>query len=576
MTETISAEPLFARFVIAGDHRRSDYFSIIKELVARRRREGAMWQPAIERAYALLLDEIRTNDAEPLEPISFGTSGWRGRLGKDIFVRSVALVTEAIVRVYGQIEKDRELAAALGVDSIGEARKRGCVIGFDNRFAGSVLAAAVAATLASHGFRVHYAGESTTGVLSAALLSLSAAFSINLTPSHNPLEYGGYKFNAADAGPASSLVTQHITAAARALQDEGYRPPLLPSTIDEVMAASADIAVFDSFAVWQDFVRRHRAVHGLDLDGAVAALAGRDDIALAVDCVHGASRLHIGRFFAGCDQVQVLRDEADVTFGGVAPEPSSANMAAVVDTLRGSGRKLAIGAIIDPDGDRVRFTDGHREISMNQFGAMAYHFLHQHKGRKGMVAKTVATSNLANALAAAFGEELFEPAVGFKNFKPVIDRAVVFFEESDGISVCGHTPEKDAYIGLLLALEMVLATGVNLGDYLADIERQYGAYFPERDGVAVTARGEELLRLLRGLERYRPGDRLKVGDEERAIAQLITIDGTKMVFDDGSWLMIRPSGTEPKVRFYVESRSAAGTGDLVAAAKKLLVETGVI
>ena len=576
MTETISAEPLFARFVIAGDHRRSDYFSLIKELVARRRREGAMWQPAIDRAYSLLLDEIRTNDAEPLELISFGTSGWRGRLGKDIFVRSVALVTEAIVRVYGQIGGDRELAAALGVDSIEEAKKRGCVIGFDNRFAGSVLAAAVAATLIRHGFRVHYAGESTTGVLSAALLSLSAAFSVNLTPSHNPLEYGGYKFNAADAGPASSLVTRHITDAARLLQAEGYRPPPLPSTIDEVMATSADIAAFDSFALWQDFVRRHRTVHGLDLDGAVALLAGRDDIALVVDCVHGASRLHMRRFFAGCGQVQVLRDEADVTFGGVAPEPSSANMATVVDTLRGSGRKLAIGAIIDPDGDRVRFTDGHREISMNQFGAMAYHFLHQHKGRKGMVAKTVATSNLANALAAAFGEELFEPAVGFKNFKPVIDRALVFFEESDGISVCGHTPEKDAYIGLLLALEMVLATGVNLGDYLADIERQYGAYFPERDGVAVTARGEELLLLLRGLERYRPGDRLKVGGEERAIAQLITIDGTKMVFDDGSWLMIRPSGTEPKVRFYVESRSAAGTGDLVAAAKKLLVETGVI
>ena len=115
-----------------------------------------------------------------------------------------------------------------------------------------------------------------------------------------------------------------------------------------------------------------------------------------------------------------------------------------------------MGAIIDPDGDRIRFTDGNVEISMNQFGAMAYHYLHEHKGKRGMAAKTVATSNLANALAAGFGEELFEPRVGFKEFKPVIGRALVCFEESDGITVIGHTPEKDAFIGLMLALDMTL------------------------------------------------------------------------------------------------------------------------
>ena len=94
---------------------------------------------------------------------------------------------------------------------------------------------------------------------------------------------------------------------------------------------------------------------------------------------------------------------------------------------------MKLGAIIDPDGDRIRFTDGTTEIAMNQFGAMAYHFLHEYRGKTGMVAKTVATSNLANGMAEAFGEELFEPRVGFKNFKPVIGQALVFFEESDGI-----------------------------------------------------------------------------------------------------------------------------------------------
>ena len=578
MTEPVNAAPLLARFVVPGDSRRSDYFSLIKELVARKKREGSAWQPALDQVYALLLEEIKSNRADPLEPIAFGTSGWRGKLGKDIYVRSVALVTEAIIAVYEKVEQDLELQQTLGVVSLADAKQRGCVLGFDNRFAGPLLAATVAAVLAAKGFTVHYAGESTTGVLSAALISLGAAFSINLTPSHNPLEYGGYKFNAADGGPASSLVTTRITASARHLLAEGYQPPALPSSIEEVMAVHPSVNSFDSFAIWQQFVRDHKSYHGLDLAAAVAGCAAREDLLVVVDCVHGASRLHLRRFFSGCDsrRLQVLREEADVTFGGVAPEPSSANLRQVIETLRGSDARLKLGAIIDPDGDRIRFTDGSKEITMNQFGAMAYHFLHEHKGKKGLVAKTVATSNLANALAAGFGEQLFEPSVGFKNFKPVIDCALVFFEESDGISVLGHTPEKDAYIGLLLALEMVLATESNLGEYLATIETAYGAYYPERDGVVVAVKGDALLEQLRGLERYQPGESLKIGGKERRIAQVITIDGTKMVFEDGSWLMIRPSGTEPKVRFYVESRSQAGTGELVAAAKNLLVEIGVI
>jgi phosphomannomutase len=272
----------------------------------------------------------------------------------------------------------------------------------------------------------------------------------------------------------------------------------------------------------------------------------------------------------------LLRDNADVTFGGVAPEPSTANMREVVRILLERDEPLKLGAIIDPDGDRIRFTDGETEISMNQFGAMAYHFLHEYKKKKGMVAKTVATSNLANSLAESFKEELFEPSVGFKNFKPVIGRALVYFEESDGISIIGHTPEKDAYIGLLLALEMMLLTNMNLGDYLRKIESSFGAYYPDRDGVEVSVKGEKLQSLLAGLEQYGDGSMVEIGGVPRRIKKVITIDGRKMVFEDGSWLMIRPSGTEPKVRFYVESRTSTGTAELVAAAKAMLAEIGIL
>ncbi|MFH0784764.1 MAG: phosphoglucomutase [Pseudomonadota bacterium] len=578
MTNSANSDTLFDRFVVPGDHVRSDYIGLIKEIVARKRNEGEAWNKPLAAAYQLLFEELRDNRGVPVEAISFGTSGWRGKLGKDIFVSSAALVTTAIVQIYENLATESELRGSLGVESLTEAQERGCVLGFDNRFGGPLLAASVAYILADKGFHVHYAGESTTGVLSAAVLKLHAAFSINLTPSHNPLEYGGYKFNAADAGPAASQVTERITANARKLVEQAYIPGEVPTTLEEVMKLFPHVHPFNSLATWKKLVRENQPVHGLDLDKSIAIFLNRDDIVVAVDCVHGASRLHVRELFGSTMKPSfiVLRDTADVTFGGVSPEPSTANMRSVVATLQKNTAPLKLGAIIDPDGDRIRFTDGTTEITMNQFGAMAYHFLHEYKGKSGLVAKTVATSNLANSIAAAFGEELYEPSVGFKNFKPVIGKALVYFEESDGISIIGHTPEKDAYIGLLLALEMMLATNMNLGDYLKTIEKKYGAFYPERDGVVVSIKGEELLRLLAGLAKYHQGSTVKVGDAVLKITEIITIDGMKILFEDGSWLMIRPSGTEPKVRFYVESRNPSGTSDLVATAKKMLIEIGVL
>jgi len=560
------------------DHSKNNYFQVINQLVQRRNNEGEPWQEHIDAVYAMVLDEIATNDAVPQTAVKFGTSGWRGLLGKDIFVRSISFVTAAIVELYAAVDRERALIPFLGVQSFEEARKRGCVVGFDNRFGGEILASAVIDVLVRAGFAVHYAGESTTGVLSAAVLELGAAFSVNLTPSHNPLEYGGYKFNAADAGPAASELTSRITAQARRIIEDGVSHLVSLGNPPQLASRRKDIFPFNSLAAWKNMVRKNVALHGLQYDQIMKRFEDNPEIAVVVDSVHGASRLHIGDLFnqTASSRLIHLRSQADVTFGGVAPEPSSANMQGVVKALKGRPEKLKLGAIIDPDGDRIRFTDGSVEISMNQFGAMSYHFLHEIKGKKGMVAKTVATSNMANNLAKAFGEEVFEPKVGFKEFKPVIGKALVCFEESDGISIIGHTPEKDAYIGLLLALDMVMTTGKNLGEYREDIEKRYGAYYPDRDGIRVGALGDELIAALDRLKKYGVGTGVRVGGEEKIIREVIDIDGRKMIFEDGSWLMIRPSGTEPKVRFYVESRTPEGTSDLVDSAKAMLAGIGLL
>ena len=557
-------------YLVPDNHSASDYFSLIRELLKYKESDPAV-QTHINQIYSLVEDEIISNQGVPVNEINFGTSGWRGILGKDVFKKSVRAVTEAIVDLYRMAETDPALHPHLGLTTINEARRRGCLVGWDNRFGGDVLGRCVADTLVGHGFKVYFCGESTTGVLSASLLELKAAFSINLTPSHNPLDYGGYKFNAADGGPAASELTTIITQKAR------ERIKNTAGAEVRQVTERGELVETDSLALWQRLVDNNKEVHRIDYRALLEKVSTHSDIAIVIDSVHGASRLHIKRLLGpAAVHLEHLRGEADVTFGGIAPEPSSENMSKVTQRLQACSKKLRIGAIIDPDADRIRFTDGDTEISMNQFGAMAYHFLHEYKNLSGMVAKTVATSNLANSVAATLGEELYETRVGFKEFKPVIGKALVYFEESDGISVIGHTPEKDAYIGLLLALDMVITTGLNLSGIKQEMDRKYGEYYPERDGVAVSLKGEPLLTALASLEKYEVGTVVMVGDIEKTIKKIITKDGRKMIFTDDSWLMIRPSGTEPKVRFYVESRNPDGTAHLVEAARNMLLEAGLL
>ena len=573
-----------APFIVNQNPAQSDYFAALKALVAERNQatDNAArehWQKGIDSVYALLAEEMRSNAGQPKSPVSFGTSGWRGLLGKDLFVRSVAVVTAAILTLYRDAESNPELATALGVANFAEMQERGCVLGFDNRFGGPMLALAVANVLAANKVKILYAGESTTGALSASVLVRKAAFSVNLTPSHNPLEYGGFKYNAADAGPAAPILTSRITQTARDYMQQ-QEVPFLPAGLDlqKPLDQLSGVERENALASWQSLARNGKARHGLDYDQLLKDFAASKDLFLCLDAVHGASRTMLPELLGHPESTRctLLRSTADPTFGGIAPEPSSANMQPTMAALKAASQPLKLGAIIDPDGDRIRFTDGETEISMNQFGAMAYHYLHEHKGKRGMVAKTVATSNLANAVAAGLGEEVFEPRVGFKEFKPVIDQALVCFEESDGITVIGHTPEKDAFIGLMLALDMTLTLKKPLGAYLQEVESRFGRFCPTKDGVTVSQKGEELLKTLDKLSRYDVGASIPVGGVDRKIKQVIAIDGRKMILDDESWIMIRPSGTEPKVRFYVEARDPEGCDQLVAAAKSLLAETGLL
>lgn len=514
-----------------------------------------------------LLSEIERFARENTAPakVVFGTSGWRGEIGTDYTFRNVRIVTDAIIEMFRS--QDPAIMQAMGVKNFAETRKRGVIVGHDNRFLGPEFSREVIGLLQKAGIRTWYAGEAATPEFSAGIEMLHAACCINLTPSHNPANYGGFKFNPSDGGPAGSEITTRIEELANRMMQGSAVPAYVPPK---------EMEKVDLTDLYLTYLQQRKT---LDLK-RIRDFVSREDCMICIDHVHGATRGRIQKILGPSPKISYLRTVDDYLFGGVAPEPSESNMAGVEQALAGSNARLKLGVIMDPDGDRIRFSDGSIQIPMNYFGAMALHFLRVHKKFHGVAVKSAGTSNLVNAIAEKLGIPVRETRVGFKNFRPYLlrssaERAIVAFEESDGISGYNHTLEKDAMFGLLLALEMMAVTGKNLSAYLGEIMHEFGFYYPDRSGISVgpSLTGEPLIRRLSVIpEQYNKGSVLEIGGQRRTVTDLVTLDGTKLVFDDGSWLMIRPSGTEPKVRFYIEARTEAGKKAICKTAERMTRE----
>lgn len=513
----------------------------------------------------LRIIEIFARENNEPSRIIFGTSGWRGETGTDFTFNNVRIVTTAIVEMFKS--NDRAVMDSIGVRDFEDIKRRGVIVGHDSRFLGPDFAIEVLGQLEKEGIRTWYAGEATTPEFSAGIEMTGAACSINLTPSHNPANYAGLKFNPSDGGPAGAEITTVIEGIANSMMEKKIIiPPARPDRINKI----------DLTELYIKYLIERKTI---DLK-RIKDFLREEDCLICIDHVHGATRGRIERIIGGNEKMRFLRTDDDYLFGGVAPEPSEKNMAGVMEVLKGSAAKFKLGAIMDPDGDRIRHADGHAQIPMNYFGAMAFHYLYNYRNIRGIVAKSVGTSNLVNAIAEKLGVTVRETKVGFKHFRPYLlrtskERAIVAFEESDGISGYNHTLEKDAIFGLLLAIEMMAVTGKNLSEYLKDIMDEFGYYYPDRSGIGVdrSLRGEPLIQRLSVIkERYREGTNVMVGNRMRKVVNVITIDGTKIIFDDGSWMMIRPSGTEPKVRFYIEARSEKDKKAIFELAEKITTE----
>ncbi len=499
------------------------------------------------------LARISSNPAS----VVFGTSGWRGHIGEDFTVYNVHKVTRGIIEML----KSDVFLKYCAYQSFDDVKRAGILLLHDNRFMGREFCEAAMKELAAKGIKMYYAGECPTGVASAVLCELKGAGSINFTPSHNPMSYSGIKFNPTDGGPADKNLTSIIEEKSNQLMKSDVVFTPAQNVFDDLLHDVDAAQIFKNYIEQKSKVFDLYKIREWLIDNSA-------DLTILVDNMHGSSRGYVQKLLGDkvmdalqqTDSIRFLHTNDDYSFHGMKPEPSADNQKPLIETLQKSQRKFNLAVAMDPDADRIRFADKYFDMDMNKFSAVAYANL-LHTAIKGGIVTSVATSGFTAEIAARNGQKVIDAAVGFKNFKEALlsGEAVMAFEESDGITFEGHTLEKCALAGFLSAVDSMANSGKNISEQYEELREKYGYFYPHRAGVDVKGisvdawqkyKADVLFNLQNKM--FKAGDRLKIGGKEKTIVRVITIDGAKWVFDDKSWLLLRPSGTEPKFRYYYE------------------------
>ena len=469
-----------------------------------------------------------------LTQIKFGTSGWRSVMAEEFTFANVQRAVGGIARyVTSQKRKGARV-----------------IVGRDPRFLGESFCAMAADLLAFQGITpLVVADPAPTPAFAHAVVANKADGVINFTASHNPPEYNGIKFSTPDGCPALPEVTRQIEALI---------------TAGDTSATSSDIMIprpvaKDTLNPKPPYLKRLGEV--VDLD--VIKKAG---LKVAFDPMWGAARGYSDELLRGVGlQVTTVHDYRDVLFGGHAPEPDDHLLEDLRKKMRETGAQIGIAT--DGDADRFGIVDADGTfLQPNYVIAILFDYLVESRGWKNGVAKSVATTNLINALAKAHGVELHETPVGFKYIGELImqDRIAIGGEESAGLSIRHHVPEKDGVLAGLLCCEAVARRGKSLGEQLKAISIKVGSFYPKRENFRLTPEVKAKF-----TEKLRSDPREFCG---HPVSEVVRTDGLKLVFNDGSWVCYRLSGTEPVVRAYTEARSEQGLEKLSTAAKSWIFE----
>ena len=464
--------------------------------------------------------------------IKFGTSGWRAVMAEEFTFANVRRAVTGIARyVVSQKPKSTKV-----------------IVGRDPRFLGETFCAMAAEILSAHGIAPLVIAEAApTPAISYAVTQAKADGAINFTASHNPPEYNGIKFSTPDGAPALPEVTRRIEAEIVAADGAG----------EKAKAASPPEA--QPLDPRRMYLSRLREI----VDLKVIQKAG---LRIVFDPFWGAARTYPDALLreAGVNVVTV-HDCRDVLFGGHAPEPDDHLLNDLRERMRET--KAHIGIATDGDADRFGIVDEDGTFFQpNYIIALLFDYLVESRGWKNGVGKSVATTNLINALAQHHKVELHETPVGFKYIGELIkqDKICIGGEESAGLSIRHHVPEKDGVLAGLMCCEMVARRGKSLGKQLQELFAKVGSFCPQRENFRLT-------------EEVKGKFTQKLHSEPleffgRKVGEVVRKDGLKLVFEDGSWVCYRVSGTEPVVRVYSEAANASELSKLSAAAKQWIFD----
>ena len=463
-------------------------------------------------------------------PIKFGTSGWRAIVADEFTTANIRRAVTGIAKfVAGHPGESHTI-----------------LVGRDPRFLGETFVAEAANVLAANGVTPRIIPESApTPAIAYAVRQQKTAGAINFTASHNPPEYNGIKFSTPDGAPALPETTKQIEAAIEALGEEAVPAP------PEVNAEETDVK--------PDYLKRLAELVDFPL-------IQKSGIQVVFDPFWGAARGYSDQILREHGvQVESVHDYRDVLFGGHAPEPDGELLNDCRAKMKQTGAKIGIAT--DGDADRFGIVDEDGTyIQPNYIIALLFDYLMETRGWKNGVAKSVATTNLINALAERNGVELYETPVGFKYIGELInqDKIAIGGEESAGLTIRGHVPEKDGVLAGLLVTEMTARRGKSLGAQLQDLFGKVGSFYPHRENFRLTPEVKAKF-----TEKVK-SDPTELGG--RKVISVVRTDGLKLILDDGSWVCYRLSGTEPVVRVYTEVRKQEDSAKLGEAAQAWVLE----
>jgi alpha-D-glucose phosphate-specific phosphoglucomutase len=472
--------------------------------------------------------------------IKFGTSGWRSVIAQDFTFDNVRLATQGIAN-YLNLEIRNEQSPL-------HFRNPVVIVGHDTRFLAREFALAVCEVLAANDLEPLLCDRDTpTPVIAYAIRDRKTIGGINMTASHNPPEYQGLKFSTWNGAPATPDVTKQIEANIAKLQSEKF-------SFKGAVIGTYECDTFNPQPAY--FKQLHRLIE--------FSVLRKAKMKVALDFSYGTAHGYTDKLFESVGaKITLFHNELNPLFGGHHPEPNAENMAAVSKFVRSGKAQIGLGT--DGDADRFGIVDKDGTwLTPNQVLALALYHLKKNRGWTGAVVRTVPTSHQVDAVAKLFGVKVYETPVGFKYIGEIMERepVIVGGEESGGLSVKGHVPEKDGILACLLMAELVATEKKSLGQILKELSKQIGEFYSDRINISFSPEKKDALLAKLG------GGLQNIGAFK--VEKFITTDGFKFLLPNNEWVAFRASGTEPLIRCYIEAKSKTNLKKLDAACRQLL------